>query len=509
VGRYIGLIKHRSILYKTGYDFYDLNASLVLAPNKKDRIFVNTYNGSDWFVLNSNLIDFHADMKWGNQIASLSWNHQFNPNFYIDNYLIYSGYNLDLDMRQSQLNFYLHSGIKDYGYKNRITWMVKKHKLRAGMALIRHNLVPNSSSAFSDSVTLNLGTTNNYKSYEGSLYLSDEVAINDKLGIAAGLRFNSFYHVGAFTDYQPNSKGLTDTIYYRNGQVIKNYNAPEIRFSARYLLSSSTSVKFSFNTNNQYIHLVNPSSIAFPTDFWMSSSKLVKPQSGQQWLVGFYKNLLNLETSVEIYYKTMQNQMEFYKGIFNSMTNIPLDQNVIFGNGRAYGVELLVRKSEGKLTGWVGYTLSRTEKSFSDIENGRWFPARYDRPHDVSVVANYDFNKRWKFSAVFVFASGTTYTPVVGRYFIANNVVNQYGEYNAARMPAYHRLDLSATCLFKKTEKFTSSLNISVLNVYNRQNPFFVYPEVTGDISRFTMRVAAKEVSIFPILPSVSWEFSF
>lgn len=503
------LIKPKSILYKTGYDFYDLNASLVLAPNKKDRIFLSTYKGDDWFVLNSNVIDLHADMSWGNKIASLSWNHLFTPDFYIDNYVTYSGYGLDMNLRQNQYNFDLRSGIDDYAYKNRITWNVKKHKLRTGMAIIRHNVVPNSSSATSDSLTLHLGSTNHYKSYELSFFLSDEIAVTERLGIAAGLRFNTYYHVGEYTDYQPNGMGGTDTIHYRKGQMIKNYNAPEVRLSVRYLLSSDMSVKLSFSTNNQYVHLVNASSITFPTDFWIPSSKLVKPQTGNQWVAGLYKNFLHLETSVEVYYKTFQNQTEFYKGIFNSINNSSLDQNLIFGKGRAYGVELLLRKNEGKLTGWIGYTFSRSEKSFADIENGRWFPAKYDRPHDVSVVANYAYNQRWKFSMVFVFATGNSYTPVVARYFVAGNVVNQYGRYNAARMPSYHRLDLSATCLLKKTDKFSSSLNFSVLNVYNRQNPFFIFPEVSGDINKSTMKVNAKEVSIFPILPSVSWQFSF
>lgn len=362
--RSAGVIKHRSILYKTGYDFYDLNASLVLAPTKKDRIFISTYKGDDWFVLNSNVIDLHANMDWGNQVASLSWNHFFHTNLYIDNYLTYSGYGLNMNLTMSQYNFDLQSGIKDYGYKNRVTWVLNKHKLRTGLALIRHNVKPNSSSAASDSLTLNLGTTNLYKSYEFSYFLSDEVDLTDKLGISAGLRFNSFYHVGDFNEYQLNDQGqISDTIHYRNGQIIKNYSAPEVRLSARYLLSSGTSVKFSFNTSNQYVHLVNVSTITFPTDFWIPSSKLIKPQSGNQWMVGFYKNFLHLETSLEVYYKTFRNQIEFYKGIFNSVNNTPLDNNLIFGKGRAYGAELLVRRTIGKFTGWFGYTFSRTEKA--------------------------------------------------------------------------------------------------------------------------------------------------
>jgi hypothetical protein len=510
VFRKTGLIKHRSILYKTGYDFYDLNASLVFRVSQKDRLFLSTYKGDDWFVLNSNTIDLHANMDWGNQIASLTWNHMFNSQLYIDNYITYSGYGLNMNLKQNQYNFELRSEITDFAYKNRITWILKKHKFRAGFSLTRHDITPNTTQASSDSTTLNLGTTNHYNSYEMSGFLSDEYAITERLGVIAGFRFNTFLHVGAFEDYTRNSYGeITSTTTYNPGEIIKKYQDPEIRLSARYLLSSTASIKFSFNTNSQYVHLVNASSVTFPTDFWVPSSKLIKPQHGTQWSIGFYKNVAGFESSIETYYKTFQNQLEFNRGIFNSANNTPLDENLIFGKGRAYGAEFLIRKSTGKFTGWLGYTISRTERSFEDIENGMWLPAKYDRPHDISVVTNYHYNARWTFSAVFVFASGSTYTPVIGRYFIANNVVNQYGMYNSARMPSYHRLDLSATLQFKKTTRLNSSMTFSVLNVYNRHNPFFIYPESSGDIHKYTMKVKPQEVSIFPVLPSVSWQCSF
>lgn len=510
VFRKTGFIKHSSILYKTGYDFYDINASLVLRISSKDRLFLSTYKGDDWFVLNSNTIDLHADMDWGNQIVSLSWNHMINSQFYIDNYITYSGYGLDMNLQQNQYNLALRSGITDFTYKNRITRILKKHKLRTGFSITRHDITPNTSQASSDSTTLNLGTTNHYNSYEMSGFLSDEYAISERLGVIAGFRFNTFLHVGAFIDYTHNSLGeIIDTATYKPGEIIKKYLDPEIRLSIRYLLSPTTSIKFSFNTNSQYVHLVNASSVTFPTDFWIPSSKLIKPQHGNQVSIGLYKNISDFETSIETYYKTFQNQIEFNKGIFNATDNTPLDENLIFGKGRAYGAEFLIRKSTGRFTGWFGYTISKTERSFDEIESGRWLPAKYDRPHDISLVTNYSYHDKWTFSAVFVFASGSTYTPVIGRYFIANNVVNQYGIYNSARMPSYHRLDISATLQLKRTNKFNSSMTFSVLNVYNRHNPFFIYPESSGDIHKYTMKVKPQEVWIFPILPSVSWQCSF
>jgi hypothetical protein len=504
--RDLGFIKHNSILYKTRYDFYDLNGSFVLKLSSRDRIMLSSYQGNDLFVLNSGVVDLHTDMSWGNQIASLSWNHSFTDRLYMENQLVKSDYSLKMQLDQNQFQFHLRSNINDVGFKNRITYVFKNHKIRMGIALIRHNIVPNTSNAKTDSLDYSFGTPNNYHSYEMSVFVSDEIKLTSKLSVIAGFRFNSFYHVGPFGDYTS-----TDTTYYGKGQIIKNYHGPDYRFSARYLVSGDASVKLSFNSNNQYVNLVNASSVTFPTDFWIPASTLVQPQKGNQWAAGYYKNIkrFNIEASVEIYYKTFANQIEFNKGILNSVDNTPLDQNLIFGRGRAYGCELLIRKPSGKLNGWIGYTISRTEKSFLEIENGRWFPAKYDRPHDVSVVTNFQFSQKWTFSAVFVYATGSAYTPVVGRYFVGNNLLNQYGNYNSARMPDYHRLDIAATHVLKKTDKIYSCLIFSVYNVYNRHNPFFEYPEATGNLDRYTLKVEPKEVSIFPILPSISWQFKF
>jgi hypothetical protein len=336
--------------------------------------------------------------------------------------------------------------------------------------------------------------------------------LNEKLSFYLGFRFNLFSHFGDFLETIRDETGnIIDTRQFKKWEHIKSYSGLDIRTSLRYLIRDNLSVKLSFNSNNQYLHLINASSVTFPTDFWVSSSGKVKPQQGLQWAAGIFhlNKKTNIEVSAEIYYKTFSRQIEFYKGFLNSIDNSAFDDNLIFGKGRAYGAEFLIRKTQGKLTGWLGYTLSKTEKSFTAIENGRWFPAKYDRPNDISVVLNYNTNKRWSFSAVFVFSDGSTYTPVVGRYIMSNNVVNEYGSYNSARMPAYHRCDVSATLLLKKTETRESKLIFSVYNIYNRHNPFFVYPEASGNLAHYTLNVSPKEISIFPILPSIGWEFHF
>ena len=506
------VIKPRAILFKSGYDFYDFNGSVNAIINAKNRISLNLYTGKDIFHLNSDAVELSTNMLWGNNIGSFTWRKIFNEKLYVETSALYSGYQLNMNLSQSQYNFNLISQISDYGFKNNFTWLLSGHKLNFGISTIHHSIIPNKSKATSDSVQLNLGSVNHYYSMESSFFVGDEVTFSDRVSLYFGIRYNVFDHLGDFTTYTRDEPGNPiDTLRYTNWQRIKNYGNLDIRTSLRYLIQDNLSIKFSYNSNSQYLHLVNASSITFPTDFWISSSEKVKPQQGMQWASGlfhFNKNL-NIETSFEVYYKTFSHQVEFYKGILNAMDNSAFDENLIFGNGRAYGAEFLIRKTKGKITGWVGYTLSKTEKSYAEIENGQWFPAKYDRPNDLSVVINYTTEKKWSFSAVFVYATGSAYTPVVERYFISNNVVNEYGRYNSARMPVYHRCDVSATLSLKKTVTGESKLIFSVYNLYNRRNPFFVYPEVSGNLLRYTLSVSPKEVSIFPILPSIGWEFRF
>ena len=506
------VILPRSILNKSGYDFYDLNGSVNATINARNKIFLSLYSGKDKFQLNSEAVELNTNMAWGNKIGSVTWRSVFNNRLFSETSVLYSGYHLDMNLQQSQYVFNLISQISDYGVKNNFTWLLPNHKINFGISTIHHSIVPNKSKASSDSLQLKLGSVNRYNSIETSVYAADEFNFSEKLSFYLGLRYNVFSQLGDFTSYTHDEFGnVKDTVHYSTWAKIKTYENLDIRTSLRYLIRDNLSVKASFTLNSQYLHLVNASSITFPTDFWISSSDKVKPQQGMQWAAGafHFNKAHDIETSLEIYYKTFSHQVEFYKGILNAMDNSSFDENLIFGKGRAYGAEFLIRKTKGKITGWVGYTLSKTEKSFVGIEDGRWFRAKYDRPNDLSVVVNYAIGEKWTFSAVFVYATGSMYTPMTGRYIVSNNVVNEYGKYNSARMPAYHRCDVSATFLLKKTESRESKLIFSIYNLYNRRNPFFVYPEVSGNLLHYTLSVSPKEVSIFPILPSVGWEFQF
>jgi len=249
-----------------------------------------------------------------------------------------------------------------------------------------------------------------------------------------------------------------------------------------------------------------------PTDVWVPSSERVKPQQGIQYALGYFKNFRNddIETSIEVYYKDMWNQIDYSETYVPNITS-EVESEFVFGKGRAYGTEFFIKKNYGDLTGWIGYTLSKTEKIFPDIKNGEPYPARYDRTHDLSVVANYALSDKWVFGGAFIFGTGNSFTPIQSLYFIEQNLNINFGPRNSARIQDYHRLDISATYYPKpkKERAFKSWWTFSIYNLYSRKNPFFIYYVSETDLSTFTATNQAVKVSLFPIIPSVTWNFKF
>jgi hypothetical protein len=313
---------------------------------------------------------------------------------------------------------------------------------------------------------------------------------------------------------------------YDKNESIQFYHGLEPRISTRFLLRDKSSFKAGFNQVNQYIHLASLSAVSLPTDIWFPSTDLAKPQRGWQASVGYFKDLKKgmFETSVEVYYKGMKNLIEYKEGALpEDNVNDNPDNLLVFGTGRSYGVEFFIRKNIGNLTGWIGYTLAKTERLFPDLQPD-YFPAKYDRRHDLSVALTYKLTEQWTFGGVFVYASGNTMTLPVSWYMSGEHVLYEYGERNSTRMPAFHRLDFSATWYDKATKfktdvetgkvieykkRFRSNVSFSVYNVYNRQNPYFVYVNTTGGPTSSEFQINLKQVSLFPIIPSVTWNFKF
>lgn len=509
------LIKEDSPMYGSGYFFYDLNTKLNYKFSDKSRLFLSGYFGRDVFSLNNAENDFKMRIPWGNATVSARWNYLFNNKLFMNNTLIFTDYNFDTDMETEGFKLLLYSGIKDYNYKTDFTWLPNvNHNIKFGLNYTRHIFTPGSISAEIDEVVYDQNEQADEHAHEAALYISDDFDISDKLKLNIGVRATGFMQVGPFDRYLKNEENrISDTIIYNKGEKVAEYKGVEPRLALRYSLSSKSSLKLSFVRNYQYLHLATLSGGTFPNDMWVPSSSLVKPQIGIQGAIGYFRNFDNdkYETSIEVYYKDLKNLIEYKEGaVPGEEIGDNADNNFVFGSGYSYGAEFFVKKSAGDFTGWIGYTWSKTMREFPDINNGKPYPAKYDRRNDLSVTLSYKPNKKWLFSCVFVYATGNAITLPVSRYFVNGRLINEYSERNAYRYSPYHRFDLSATLKPKKVnEKYESFWVFSIYNVYSRKNPYFIYFDHEGNVNDGSFRTKAVQVSLFPILPAVTWNFKF
>jgi hypothetical protein len=500
----------RSMFAQTDYSFYDINLGLTIVPTENDRIYINSYLGNDDFVLFKSSFELNNNMSWGNQNVSIRWMRHFSEKHVMKTVVSYTNNAFHLYLGQNDFLFDLSSNLTDYNLVHEHTFYSENNTFKFGIQALKQYVLPNKSQAMLNSLKANFGTPNDFKTATISLYAQTDYTLNSKIALSAGIRFNRYYHLGPYEQYlRNNNQEIIDTIQISKNSVVKSYTNIESLIALRYIINTATSLKLSLNQNFQYLQQVNVSAVALPTDFWIPASTNLKPLYGIQGSVGYYKNYDGnlFESSVELFYKHMQNLTEFKKNFLSSVTRATMEENLIFGQGRAYGIEFLLRKNDGAITGWISYALSRTERIFADINNGKVFPAKYDRTHDVSLVAQYKLNEKWSTSAVFIFTTGNAVTLPIGRYMINNSILNQYTEYNSFRMPAYHRLDISFTRILKQKGRWEHKLHFNVYNVYSRLNPYYMFFALDGDI--YHLKVTPKFVALFPIIPSISYEFKF
>ena len=513
----------------SGYYFYDLNAKFNYQLGEKDRIFFSGYYGKDVFTFADREGGFSADMPWGNGIAAFRWNHLFSSKLFMNVTATFTDYKFKFGSKQDEFKIEFLSGIQDYSTKVDFSYYPNdRHRIKWGANHIYHIFTPSSVSAAQDTIVFNTGNAQKLYSHEEAIYLMDEFDANDKLRINAGLRYTAFQHVGSFTRYVKGDISKPDTtITYGKGDLIKFYHGLEPRISFRYLTGDHSSIKGGYAYNYQFVHLTSLSAVSLPTDIWYPTTDIAKPEKGFQASLGYFQNFFDdkLETSVEIYYKGMKNMVEFKEGALpGDNVNDNTDNLLVFGEGWAYGAEFFIKKAVGKFTGWIGYTWAKTERRFPDINNGEIYPAKYDRRHDLSVVGMYKFREQWTVSGAFIYATGNTLTLPTSWYVQDQNLLFNYGARNSTRMAPYHRLDLSATWYDKafktKTDPATgkeievkkrlrNNVAISVYNVYNRANPFFLFVDNDGDFLNGNFKLTVKQVSLFPIIPSVTWNFEF
>ncbi len=496
------------------YWFYDLNLKWNYRLSDKNAFYVSAYHGKDVFRYHNADAGFQTDIPWGNTMTTAHWNHLFSDSLFVNTAFIISNYHFGFDAVQQNFEMKLYSGIRSYQLQSDFTWLYNsKHRVCFGANYIFHKFTPNSVTARVGDTKIEADNIPKQNANEAAVYLCDEYEITPRVKINAGLRGSLFQQIGPFDRYVHNETGLpSDTISYKRGEHIVTYTNWEPRFSMRFLINDKSSLKTSYTQNYQYIHLAAISSVSLPTDLWVPSSTLVKPQFGRMYAIGYFRNFKEnaFETSVELYYKKLENQIEYAEGIMpNSGIGDNADNSFTFGKGQSYGIEFFVKKRYGKLTGWIGYTLSKTTRKFPEINQGKAYPAKYDRRHDLAITSTWQWNKNWSTSIIFIFATGNAISLPVGRYLIEGSIVNEYGDKNSFRMANYHRLDISCTYTKKRKGRLQSSWNFSVYNLYNRYNPYFIFYEATGNIAKGNYKVSAKQVSLFPIIPSVTWNFEF
>ena len=507
-------ISKSSQFYGSGYYFYDLNAKMNYKFSEKDRIYLSGYFGRDVFDFVNGRQSLKVNIPWGNATGTLRWNHVFNNRLFGNTTAVYNDYNFTFKASQNNFEIKLASGIRDVSLKQDFDlYPFTGHKIKFGGIYTFHRFTPSVVSGKQDSVVFNPNNAQIKFAHEAAVYVQDDWEINDRFKINAGMRYSWFQQSGPYKIYRTDDNGnRLDSVVYRSGEAVKTYGGFEPRITIRYAINDETSIKASVTHNLQYIHLVSNAGTTLPTDIWVPSTYRVKPQASWLYAGGVFKNFRNnmYETSIEVYYKQMQNQIEYREG-YTPNTLEDTENFFTFGNGWSYGSELFVNKTKGKFTGWIGYTLSWTWRRFKALNFGEKYPAKYDRRNDMSIVAMYTINKKWKLSGVFVYGSGNAAT-LPQRFYIVGGVLTQeYSRINEYRLPAYHRLDLSAILTPKRNEKrkWKSEWVFSIYNAYSRQNPYFIYFDQTGSPYNGTLQVQAKQVSLFPIIPAVTWNVKF
>jgi hypothetical protein len=481
--------------------FYDLNLKANYRINAKNRIFLSGYFGQDKLGIDG------FGLNWGNGTGTIRWNSIVGPKLFSNTTLTFSNFNYNIGIESGSTDFEVKSKIRDYNIKQDFTYTINpKNSLKFGINSIQHTVTPGQIS--SESNEQSFVKLQDRFAWENAAYFSHEYKSGGRLNVVYGIRFSTFTILGEGDFYSFNDKGeVVSTTSYKKNEAVKTYLNLEPRFSTSYTLNNDNSLKFGYARNVQNLHLISNSTASTPTDLWIMSSENVKPEISDQLSFGYYQNFKNnnYEFSSEIYYKSMQNQIDYRDGA-NTLANDKIEGELLFGKGRAYGLELYLKKKTGKFNGWISYTLARTEKLIDGINKNEWYAARQDKTHDVSIVGIYDFNKKWSLSASWVFTTGNAVTFPTGKYTVDGNTQYVYTERNGYRMPNYHRMDVGVTWYKKKTEKFESSWNFSVYNAYGRQNAWTInFRQNESNPSQ----TEAVQIALFRWVPSVTYNFKF
>ena len=501
-------------------NFGDLNVKTNFTLGTKDKLFVSGYIGAD-NLGTGNLFG----LGWGNQTATIRWNHIFSPKLFSNTSLIFSRYNYYLDINVSRnLNFRRLNDITDFTLKQDFSYFANpKNSIKYGFVATHHTFSPGEIRPINSESIITKDLLPKKRALDYALYGSHAVKFTSRFSAEYGLRISFFQNIGSGRSFEyaggkPNfldngfitTSKITDTTNYKSGEVYNTFVGFEPRLNLTYVLNASSSIKASYNRMFQYMHLIQTTGASVGQEFWTPSDNYIKPQMADQIAAGYFHNFNEnlIEASAEVYYKWMTNTVEL-KDDADIDFNEAIESQVIAGQGRAYGIEFLVRKQRGRTTGWVSYTLSKSERKAEGVNNNEWYNFRFDRRHYLTFVVSHEFTKRLTGSANFIYASGDTYTPALGYYEFEGDRITEYGNRNSGRIPAYHRMDVSLILGRKvipgKVYKNESNWVFSIYNLYGRKNFYSLDFNQNAD----TGRNQAVKTYLFTFVPSVTYNFKF
>lgn len=486
--------------------FYDLNSKMNFRISDNDRLFFSAYYGKDIFRAPSFRIG------WGNQTYSLRWNHLFSKQLFSNFTLLRSDYKYNLGVPEGQPNsFDWAAKMRDYGLKADFGFYPDPYNtLRFGASVIYHKFEPGAARGLGEETVFTEFIVPSSYALEHGLYFNNEQKLGTRLTLKYGIRFSLFQNMGSATVYSYNKQyEVADTSLYSRGKIFNHYQGLEPRVGFSFMLNETSSLKGSYSRTFQYVHLATNSTAGTPLDIWFPSSPNVNPQQADQFAIGYFRNFRenSLEFSVETYYKTIENAIDF-KDHAELLLNPQLEGELRFGSGLAYGIEFLLRKQAGRLNGWLGYTLSRAERTIQGINNNQTYLSPYDKPHDIALVVNYELSPRVTLGANWVYATGNPVTFPTGRAVIGGKVTPIFSERNAYRMPDYHRLDLSLTLRGKENSRrfLKGEWNLSIYNAYARKNPWAINFQQREENPDETY---AEMTYLFSIVPAITYNFKF
>ena len=482
--------------------FYDINAKLNYKLGEKDKLYISGYFGRDKLGVPS------FGLTWGNITGTARWNHIINDKIFSNTSFIISNYIYNIGIQSNGSEISVNSTLQDYNLKQEFQYYPNsRNKIKFGVNSIHHSITPGQIEA-GETSGVNTILLKPRLSLENSVFLSNEWVASETFNIIYGLRGSGFSQLGNGGNYYTYAQdgSVLTTDFYATNKIVNNYFNFEPRITASYMYSKTASVKGGYSRNVQNIHLISNTTGDNPTDIWIPSSKNIKSEIADQVSLGWFKNFLDnkFEVSVESYYKSMQNQIDYKNGA-NTLANDLLEGELLYGIGRAYGLETYIKKTSGKFTGWISYTLSKTEKKINGINSDNWYAAKQDRTHDLSVVAIYDLNKKISISATFVLYTGSAVTLPSGKYYVNNQVQWLYTDRNGGRMPTYHRMDLALTWYRKQTDKYESSWNFSIFNVYGHENAYSISFRESADHTK----TEVVQTILFKMIPSITYNFKF